>query len=514
MQNAKLSEQHIEAIYQLWSRVCDGGIVTPSVAVSETGMIPPLNLNNVLLFVDEFSRHVSPEIAVEVAKTLEQIKERPQAVLAFARHLLSFAAEYNMKGFYDAYAEKYSQRYLGLRLEQFAATVNDAHTFKASAGTIVFVANTAFMLIAREALYLRRNGFKVFLVLVGGIPDNLARLFRLCFDDILEYVGNPEFLRRAIMALEPDIFHVQCWMLSYHIARLISESKRNAKCICEFYDITSIYAARDELVTVWPPIIIDMDLACEKWLFQHADAVVHRFPEPVIAELYGAGPLQLEMQMYPCPEYVSYNNDKLSGEDGILRMVYAGGLVPKTDAHPESLFPERNHAEAFRKLLEQGFGIDLFMSPFRSLQDSGIDALHELTREFPLFRILPGEAPDKLAGIISAYDFGLILTDMDISKNRNTVHQLKSATGTKLFIYAEAGIPVIVNAEYEYMTSIVEHHGIGFGLLSQDIATAGPRIRAFDRIGAQENIRRFNSENGMDTHIHRLISLYRKALDQ
>ncbi|OHC75283.1 MAG: hypothetical protein A3G18_02600 [Rhodospirillales bacterium RIFCSPLOWO2_12_FULL_58_28] len=511
MQNAPLTGQEIEALYQSLSK-SRTGVVTHSAAIAKAGTIPPLaNLNHAILIADEFSRHAPPEIAIKVAGALKQATTNPQTVIDIARYILAFAAEHNMTAFYDAYTDKYYQRYLALRLEQFAATVNDAHALKASAGTIVFVANTAFMLIAREALYLRRNGFKVFLVLVGGIPDNLARLFRICFDDILEYVGNPEFLRRAIMALEPDIFHVQCWMWSYHVARMICESKRNAKCVCEFYDITSIYAARNELAAVWSPKIVDLDIACEKWLFQHADAIVHRFPEPVIAELYGAEPLQLEMQMYPCPEYVSYNNEKLSSEDGILRMVYAGGLVPKTDAHPESLFPERNHAEAFRKLLEQGFGIDIFMSPFRSLQESGLDALHELTREFPLFRMLPGEAPDKLAGIISAYDFGLILTDMDISKNRNTVHQLKSAAGTKLFIYAEAGIPVIVNAEYEYMTSIVERHGIGFGLPSQDIATAGPRIRAFDRAEAQENIRRFNSENGMDTHIHRLISLYRKA---
>lgn len=515
MQNPKLSEQQIEELYQSWSRISNGGIITQHAALANIGMVPPLTPNNVLLLVDEFSRHVPPEIAANVVKELRRITAHPQAMIAFARRLLAFAAEHRMTAFYNAYTEKYYQRYMAPRFEQFAATVNGAHALHDSAGTIVFVAGTAFLLIAREALYLRRNGFRVFLVLTGGIPDELAGLFRLCFDDILKYVGNPEFLRRAILTLEPDIFHIQCWMWSYHVARMINENKRNAKCVCEFYDITSIYAARDELVKVWSPEIVDLDLACEKWLFQHADAVIHRFPESLIAELgmsYGAEPPQLEMQQYPCPEYVSYSDEKLSDKDGVLRMVYAGGLVPKNGAHPESLFPERNHAEAFRKLLEQGFGIDLFMSPFRSLQESGLDALHDLTREFLLFRMLPGESPDRLAKMVSAYDFGLILTDMDIAGNRNTVHQLKSAAGTKLFAYAEAGIPVIVNAEYEYMTSTVERHGIGFGLWSQDIATAGPRIRAFDRAKAHENIRCFNNENGMDKHISRLISLYRRVL--
>lgn len=62
---------------------------------------------------------------------------------------------------------------------------------------------------------------------------------------------------------------------------------------------------------------------------------------------------------------------------------------------------------------------------------------------------------------ISRYDFGLIIIDTVLYKN------VKSSSTMKLFDYLSAGLPIIINTEYENMAKIVNDNG--FGIVFKDV---------------------------------------------
>lgn len=380
--------------------------------------------------------------------------------------------------------------------------------------SVVFIVKSPFFLIAREASYLRRNNFKVFLLAYYKIPDDLREMFNSCFDGIIDEINTPYNMELVTSLLKPSIFHIQCWMWEYHLSRMVVENSSNSICICEFYDLTSVYAPRDELLKVWHSDLVDLDLASEAWLFMHADGIVHRFPEEFIDSIcrdYNTKVPHIEMQQYPHGDYVNHNRLNDINTNDPIRLVYAGGLVPRNDAHPEALFPERKHLEAFRKLLQQGFMIDIYVSPYSSAEGDSFVELNTLAKECDKFNIYAGVSPDQLSKTLAAYDFGLLLADIDIMKNKNRPEQLLYAVGTKLFTYAEAGIPVIVNSEYKYMSDIVKKMGIGLSIASTEIGICSSKVKDFNRLQAREKIKLFVENYSMNIMIYKLIDLYNKA---
>lgn len=456
-------------------------------------------------FVEEALEHMAPEEAHQFRRQL------PHAGAEFPPSLLqSITAEvvkWIDEPFILAVNARFIEIVLGQAMTAFAQAVN-ASKAKKPGKTVVFVARNCFNLLQREALYLKKHGYNTFLINLNRLNDELRPAFQNSFDIVFDGISYYPALGKLLDQIDPDYYHVQCWMWEYLLARFISENKKSAYLICEFYDITSVYAQQDVQKRVFWDQRVDLDFAMERYIFQHADGVVHRFPSPLIDKLtrhHGGNAPHIEMHQYVCPEYATYGK---GSEVTARRLVYIGGFIPRTAEHPPELFPEWGHAEAWRSLLEQGFEIDLYSSMFRGYNEPGLDAVRALAQEFPTFRLRPGIAQDRLSQTLSQYDFGLILADMSRETSWCNSDQFDYAVGTKLFSYLEAGLPVIVNAEYTYMTDILESHGLGFGLHSRDLSQAKERIQSFDNPRARQRIIEFNDAHGMDTEIERLISLY------
>tara|TARA_E500000318_G_scaffold511_2_gene664 strand:+ start:47227 stop:48792 length:1566 start_codon:yes stop_codon:yes gene_type:complete len=456
-------------------------------------------------FVDEALSRLPTAEARQVS---ENIANAGEATAAALQDLFKRVLPYFGENFAASTYERFVTSAYDKAFDAFAAVVN-ASARHNDRRTVVFVARSSFNLIQREALYLKRNGYKVFLINLVQVSAALRPAFDQSFDLIFDGIGTYPALGNLLRRLEPDVFHVQCWMHEYFMARFVNENKKSGKLVCEFYDITSIYADRSDLKKLFWDQLVDLDLAMERYIFQQAAGVVHRFPEHVIDELsasYGGSTRHIEMQQFVCPEYAS-NRDAPRNDK--IRLVYIGGLIPRNENHPHEMFPEWGHAEAWKLLLDQGFAIDIYNSLFRRFDEPGLEHLHDLATKYPDFQLLSGIPQDKLAQTIGQYDFGLILAEMDIESSWCTDQLFAHCVGTKLFSYLEAGLPVIVNSEYEYMKNILENDGMGFGLASSDIVTASEKIKTFDTESARANIRRFNEEHGMDKEISRLISLYR-----
>ena len=402
---------------------------------------------------------------------------------------------------------------LGPIVARFARIVNDPNARTASVGTVVFVCRKCYNLIQREAFHLRQNGYRCFLLSMNPVAPELRKSFNPCFDMIYDGLSTYVALGLAIEVLKPDIFHVQCHMWEYVIGRFVIERKDTAKVVCELYDVTSVYAERDRLARAFWPGLVDLELETERFIFRNADGVITRFPSSVIEKLekrYDAHPAVLELQLHASQEHARYSAAKTSSADGKLRLVYIGGLIPRLANVTPEMFPEYGHIEAWEALLEQGFDIDVLSSPFRHPEGPGYEPFHALVEHHEGFRLMRGVPQDQLAETICHYDFGLILAKMDRENSYCTADQFDGGVGTKLFAYLEAGLPILVNAEYTYMTRIIEENNLGISLHSDQIATAGPVIRGYDRAGVLDRIRRFNDAHAMEHEIHQVIDLYKR----
>ncbi len=412
-------------------------------------------------------------------------------------------------GFKDAFTN-HDARVIERHYADFTAMANGREK---NGPRVVFLAHAPYFLILREAIHLKRFGYRVFLVSLGEISAPLRPLFEDHFDAVADLQGNYRLLRALLAKLEPDVFHVQCWMWFTILGRMAIEAKGSAAVICEFYDVTSVYADRDVLATNWPPGVIDFEFAMEDYVLHHGDGVITRFPDFVIGEWrdrFGAMPPHLRMQAYPCPEFIAYGDEKLSAGDGVTRLVYAGSVIPLDARNPPALFPETGMPRAFRSLLEQGLAIDVLHDPNSPLDeaDPRIGAYMDLARAFPLFRFKKGVPPDRLAEASSVYDYGLLLFDYDASVVRIRESQRRGVVATKIFTYLEAGLPVLVNAEYEEMARIVSENGLGLAIHSRDLDRVADKLSLFDYEKSVQNIHAFNERHGMDKEIGRLVDFY------
>ena len=383
--------------------------------------------------------------------------------------------------------------------------------------TVLFVATTPYFVILRQAIYLRKLGYRVFLLSLSRIPENLGSMFEEHFDLIANTSNSYRLMKKVLGLVSPDIVHVQCWMWMYVLGRLAIEQCKNSKVVCEFYDATSLFADRDDLLDKWQPKLVDLDLTLEGKILREADAIVSRYGDDVAEawmKKHKAKADYVELQPYPCPEFIHYSTSKAKKAGDPIRLIHAGSLTSPDDEHPETLYPERSTPETFKTLLQQGLAIDVFCPPHLDPTKLGhqYETYSALAREFEHFRFLKGVPPDQFAKAIADYDYGILFFDYDPATARLSDLWMKGVMPTRFFSYMEAGIPGLVISEYQDMTRLLEDNGLGLGIPSKELKNLSTILQTFDRKASVENIKRYNQEHGMDKEINRLTALYDRVL--
>ena len=69
--------------------------------------------------------------------------------------------------------------------------------------------------------------------------------------------------------------------------------------------------------------------------------------------------------------------------------------------------------------------------------------------------------------------------------------------GTKIHTFLEAGLPVLVNKEYGYMSEFLENNKIGFGLQSRDISKTKKLLKKININNLKSNVKKFYESNSM-----------------
>ncbi len=133
---------------------------------------------------------------------------------------------------------------------------------------------------------------------------------------------------------------------------------------------------------------------------------------------------------------------KLSAGDGQVHVVYAGGVVDRTDSH-------RFLLEPFQQITDSGLNLHLY-PPNR------VERYEQMGEKNSRFFCHRTVSPETLLTELCRYDFGLIVFNQIPEKMRH----LDSALPNKLFEYLAAGLPVI-GPENQGLSRFINETGCG-----------------------------------------------------
>lgn len=386
--------------------------------------------------------------------------------------------------------------------------------FSNSSKTIVFVSLTPYFVQLKLANIFKLHGYQVGLLSINPIHPKVSGVFEDEFDFVINSGGSYSLFCMLLDKIDPQYFFIQCWMWQYFIARMVIESNNNSKTICEFYDITSVYASTDELKKVFSEQEVEFDIYSENYILRNADIVLTRFPDFVNqywAKAHLVNRDIISFQAYTVSKYSetrpSYNIKTPK------RLVYAGGLVPPS--LPRELFPEATMFRVFERLLDQGFEIDVLHDPHRDLYatDDWGDYI-ALSEKYPGFNLLEGVNPDVLPKILQSYDFGILIADFADVSPVISWHQRSGVFATKLNFYVEAGLPIIVNSEYTAMAKFAELNEIGISISASEIDSLDEIIESIDYSKFKESIQHYRVKNSMAVKVLPLIDLMEEMSEQ
>ena len=73
-------------------------------------------------------------------------------------------------------------------------------------------------------------------------------------------------------------------MFSYHLGKFIIKNKGKSKVICDFYDVTGMYAEEKHLKSIFDEFNVEQDLENEKFIFNNADGIIHRYKQNIFLD--------------------------------------------------------------------------------------------------------------------------------------------------------------------------------------------------------------------------------------
>lgn len=389
--------------------------------------------------------------------------------------------------FFQKYFEIISKSYL-LNLKSCLSKIQ-----KDKQKTILFITRRCFFVVKKIARELRKKGHICVLITIEDLVNQDD--YKDSFDILLGGLDNYLFLSHVIKSLKVDLFYIQCMMWDYGLAKIVDSQRNASKLVCEFYDITGIYASTDKLKLLWSSNQVDGDLYFEDFIFDNADLVLSRFSHSIIQE-YRGKPVIHHAEVQPTISRAKVIK-KVPYEivSNPTRLVYLGNLIPRNEHHPQCLFPLWGMPEAWQLLLEQKFEIHVYNSPFRSLKEPGMAPIVNLSRTFSNLHFYEGLPHEEIIDEITKFDFGINLSVVDFRKNQNGKLLWRGAVGTKIFTYLEGGLPVLVNKEFESMSSFISANNLGYAISSNEIHELSKKLGKIDYKEIRDNVSKFNEQN-------------------
>ena len=413
-----------------------------------------------------------------------------------------------IKGYQEATIKEYPKRFM----EEYQKRVSvkeliDIINSPSDKKKILYVTVLPFNLV-RQSIYLRKAGYET-IILMSATPhaDFAERYF-----DIVYVYHSIYTLAYILKESKPYLIHVLGTGASSYLgilARFLSKSK----IVYNFYDISSTAILKEYLVFLRGKEEAELEFFSERFACERCNGLIIGYsPEAheILKNRYHITAPMLEFHSYVCDEFISDDNSKYSNMDGNIHLVY-GGTVASSHL-PEKIFGDIQLHSLIEKLAKQGIYFDIYTPPYASPLRKGhqFDDYIVLSETNPLFNFRKGLLPDEVTSEFSKYDFGAMINLFD----RGTCLEEHNRTRlpNKFFTYLEAGLPILISEELQYVAKLVKEYGIGIVVSQKDLDNLPEIINSYDREKLNANVKKAREELSMKKHIGRLIDFYEQVM--
>ncbi len=252
----------------------------------------------------------------------------------------------------------------------------------------------------------------------------------------------------------------------------------------EYCKIPSFISGLERMVHLPAEAIVQMD----RDIYAASPAVAYRYQDSVVDEFRSANGLDFSgiRILRPVDRSLLTQGDrlpKLSAQTGRTHIAFINALNidPLLDS---DLGWRKSDVREFLAMLNP-LGISLSVFNAVDWGTGGYEDLEAEARENPLFDYSPRIDFERLVPEISRRDFGWLYRRVDSPQSMRycQTHLPFSVVG-----FLNAGLPIIVSRELEYIASLVEEWDVGIVLAKDQWHLLPQRIAAFDHEACARNI--------------------------
>jgi glycosyltransferase involved in cell wall biosynthesis len=323
-----------------------------------------------------------------------------------------------------------------------------------------------------------------------------GRIVRRLFGGWLKR-GDRVRLAGAVRSLDCDVLHV--YGTSNRLAQVVIE---NARCpvVYDAYDFAGVRKGVENLSSA--------QRQAERFCLENADAMVTKFTDDVLDYFRTQGyrlPARILHHQDYCDDTSWLPIEDIRPRPRHWHLVQGGTIAPASA--PREEFGYQQYHELVPLLASQGIHFHLYPNPASRLRQ--FRCYRKLDRREPYFhfhRPLPlGRFPRE----IRRFDWGAWIHPPWSS---SLTDYYWYGIGNKLTVYAEAGLPLVVNRELRFGSRIVEENRIGVTFDFAHVDRLGDALDAADWNRLRRNLDAFRKEYSIGRQCHRLMAFYREVI--
>ena len=375
---------------------------------------------------------------------------------------------------------------------------------------ILYLTCSPTLNLMRASIYLRKAGYETILLMESV---SLIKFAERYFDAV--YVFDSIYtLFYILKKANPYLIHVQGTMHRANHFGILAKLLSKSKIVFNFYDIPSTAGTKEDIMFGWEKKDVELDFFSERFACERCDGIIFGYSteaREILKSRYRISSPMLEFNSYACDEFMQNNISKYSREDGKIHIVYGG--------NGGSIVPPNRDDKFYRlieKITRQGIYFDIYvnlhMTPWRIKHEFGDYIL--LSKENNFFNFKKGLLLDKATKEFSKYDFGAMIYLFDkADKGICMKEHNRTRLPDKFFTYMEAGLPILVSEELQYVAKLVKEYEMGIVVSQRDLDNLTEVINSYDREKLKANVKRAREELSMKRHIGRLINFYEQIVE-
>jgi len=450
---------------------------------------------------------------IDIKEKLSKIKEIDQSIYECLLGKIEFDKIKRLK----KTARQIARRYLTRPIREYQSRltikqlINKVNRNTGKKKILFLVGHPTFDFLGMS-VYLRKTGQYETILLMENplLIDVMERYFDAVyvynsFYDVAFIIGN----------VTPYVIHTQ-GAINYYFFAIIAKLLSSSKVVIGLYDIPTFGFSKEDYNRIWCKTDTMLDaFVAEEFAFKGSDGVlvtIHSLEAgQILKERCRSDVPMMEFHSYPCEEFIG-DGEKFSDLDGGIHIVY-GGIVISPN-RPRRLYGDVQFMKLIDKLTGQGIYFDIYPSPhFRSSSTRRRSSDYiKLSEESPFFNFRQAVLPDMAPREFAKYDFASMMYLLDgVEFDRE---HYRMTIPSKFFKYMEAGLPVIVTEELQYVSRLVKEYEIGIVVSQKEIDNLSEIIKSYDYDKLRANVKEAQKQFSMERHIGRLIDFYNRVSEK